>query len=125
MNTDQAYILGLVVGGGKFSADETRLTIKLPYKQWGDVSKNPKRAGMIATDIMKVIAPVMKSEYGIDISYVTTPNAWIITGETNIARLITELKSYGIDIWKLPQHTCDISGIVATLVDDNMKRRFI
>lgn len=125
MNTDQAYILGLVVGGGKFSADETRLTIKLPYKQWGDVSKNPKRAGMIATDIMKVIAPVMKSEYGIDISYITTPSAWIITGETNVARLITELRDYGIDIWKLPQHTCDISGIVAALVDDNMKRRFI
>lgn len=33
MNTDKAYIMGLVVGGGCFSSNHKSFSIKLPYRQ--------------------------------------------------------------------------------------------
>ena len=125
MNTDQAYILGLVIGGGKFSPDKKCLTIRMPYKQWGDIAKNPQRAGIIAKDIMKVVAPVMKAEYGIDVTYTISPSVWTIDCFNNVNQLANELTSYNVDIWGIPNHTCDISGVISAFVDDNMKRRFI
>ena len=71
MNTDKAYILGLVIGGGGFSANLQDFYIKLPYKQWGDVQANPERAGIIARDILKVVKPLMVAEYGLDVTFVT------------------------------------------------------
>lgn len=45
MNTEKAYILGLVVGGGVFGDASDTFIIRLPYKQWGSVEKQPERAG--------------------------------------------------------------------------------
>ena len=125
MDTDRAYVLGLVVGGGTFSGDLSQIKIRLPYRQWGDLAKNPSRAGVISQDIMRVIAPIMKVTYSITISYDILPNEWIVTGSGDVKGLADDLKSYGVDIWKLPSHTSDINGLIAELSDDNMKRRFV
>lgn len=45
MNTDKAYILGLVIGGGVWGNAEDVFRIRLPFKQWGSYEVNPKRAG--------------------------------------------------------------------------------
>lgn len=69
MNSDKAYILGLVVGGGVFTNDASSFSIHLPYKQWGDIAQNPSRAGQITRDIMGVVKPMMKAIYGIEVSF--------------------------------------------------------
>ena len=46
MNTDKAYLLGLVIGGGIFGNAEDVFRIRLPYKQWGSYEQNPQRAGL-------------------------------------------------------------------------------
>lgn len=51
MNTDKAYLLGLVIGGGIFGNAEDVFRIRLPYKKWGSYAENPQRAGQIAGDI--------------------------------------------------------------------------
>ena len=51
MDTDKAYLLGLIVGGGEFGHAENIFRIKLPYKKWGSYIENPSRAGKIAGDI--------------------------------------------------------------------------
>ena len=35
MNTDKAYLLGLMIGGGIFGTAEDVFRIRLPYKKWG------------------------------------------------------------------------------------------
>ena len=42
MNTDKAYILGLVIGGGVWGNAEDVFRIRLPFKQWGSYEVNPK-----------------------------------------------------------------------------------
>lgn len=49
MNTDKAYILGLVIGGGVWGNNEDVFRIKLSFKQWGSYEVNPKRAGEITS----------------------------------------------------------------------------
>ena len=124
MNTDKAYILGLVVGGGCFGTDNNSFYIKLPYKQWGDVQKNPARAGVIARDILKVVAPLMRIEYDLNVLYVTEPE-WRIECVGDISKLKQDLIDYGINPVSEIRKNADISGLVSELIDDNMKRRFI
>ena len=124
MNTDKAYILGLVVGGGCFGTDNNSFYIKLPYKQWGDVQKNPTRAGVIARDILKVVAPLMRIEYDLNVLYVTEPE-WRIECVGDISKLKQDLIDYGINPVSEIRKNAEISGVVSELIDDNMKRRFI
>jgi len=124
MNTDKAYIIGLVIGGGSFGSSMNSFSIKLPYKQWGDVSKNPTRAGEIANDIIRAVSPVMKSEYGLMVTFETKPE-WRIVCSGDLKALINDLKSYGINPSVEIRKNADISGLVPALVDDNLKRRFI
>ncbi len=35
MDTDRAYILGLVIGGGIWGNAEDVFKIRLPFRQWG------------------------------------------------------------------------------------------
>ena len=51
MDTDKAYLLGLIIGGGVFGNAEDVFSIRLPYKKWGSYLENPQRAGEIAGDI--------------------------------------------------------------------------
>lgn len=124
MNTDKAYILGLVIGGGCFSANLEHFYIKLPYKQWGEVQTHPERAGLIAKDILKVVKPLMMAEYGMDVTFVAG-REWRIEciGSTEI--LLKDLNSFGVKPSSEIRKNADISGIVLKLVDINLKRRFI
>lgn len=124
MNTDKAYLLGLVIGGGCFSSDCSSFSIKLSYKQWGDVGKNPERAGVIAEDIIHVVKPLMEIEYGLSVSY-TTGSTWIIKFYGNTARLIEDLEEVGIKPSTVIHKTADISILETKLIDTNLKRRFI
>ena len=124
MNTDKAYILGLVIGGGGFSANLQDFYIKLPYKQWGDVQANPERAGIIARDILKVVKPLMVAEYGLDVTFVTG-REWRIECIGNTSKLVKDLRDLGVTPMSEIRKNADISGIVPKLVDDNLKRRFI
>lgn len=124
MNTDKAYILGLVVGGGSFGSSKDSFSIKLPYKQWGDVQKNPTRAGEIANDIVRAVSPVMKSEYGLTVTFETKPE-WRIVCLGDTTAITTDLKKYGINLSLEIRKNADISKLVPELVDENLKRRFV
>ena len=124
MNTDKAYILGLVIGGGCFSSDQKSFFIKLPYRQWGEIAKNPERAGIIANDILHVVKPLMSIEYGLDVSYVTGKD-WKIECHGNTQKLISDLKEVNIEPTSELHKTADISLLVRKLSDTNMKKRFI
>ena len=124
INTDKAYILGLVIGGGCFGTGDNSFYIKLPFKQWGDVQKNPARAGVIARDILKVVAPLMRIEYDLNVLYVTEPE-WRIECIGDVSKLKQDLVNYGINPVSELRKNADISGVVSELIDDNMKRRFI
>ena len=124
MTTDKAYIMGLVIGGGSFSSDHNSFFIKLPYRQWGEIDKNPERAGVIAKDILHVVKPLMMVEYNIDVSY-TTGRDWKIecSGDTTV--LIEDLRAVNIEPTAELHKTADISMLVQSLPDLNMKKRFI
>ena len=55
MDTDKAYLLGLIIGGGVFGNAEDVFRIRLPYKKWGSYIDNPQRAGQIAGDILRKV----------------------------------------------------------------------
>lgn len=125
MNVDKAYILGLVIGGGHFGHSSTTFEIQMPYKQWGSVADNPERAGKIGSDILKVVKPMLKSTYNLDVSYDMSPKAWTILCTGDLSRLTNDLLSYGIRPEGELRKTAEIGGIVLDLVDANMKRRFV
>lgn len=58
MNTDKAYLLGLIIGGGDFGNAEDVLRIRLPYRKWGSYLDNPQRAGQIARDILQQVGQI-------------------------------------------------------------------
>lgn len=126
MNTDKAYILGLIIGGGIWGNAEDVFKIRLPFKQWGSYEANPKRAGEISRDVMKLVSPMFRVIYGISVSYDTSVSGvWNILCEGDMSTLRSELEGYGI--WcegEIRKHA-NISKIVPELVDDNLKRRFI
>ena len=124
MNTDKAYIMGLAMGGGCFSSDHNSFYIRLPYKQWGEFDKNPERAGMIANDILKVVKPLMKVEYGLDVSY-TVGKEWKIVCHGNTSKLVADLRSYGIAPSSDLHKTADLSLLIESLSNTNLKKRFI
>lgn len=119
MTTDKAYIMGLVIGGGCFSAGGTSFFIRLPYRQWGDVATNPTRAGMIAKDIIHVVKPLMLVEYGLDVTY-STGKEWKIECHGNPIKLIKDLGAVGILPTAELHKTADISTLVSTLTDNKM-----
>lgn len=124
MNSDKAYILGLVIGGGCFSIDNKSFHIRLPYKQWGEAAKNPERAGLIAQDILKVVRPLMDVEYGLNVSY-TIGREWRIVCIGDLSRLIKDLHSLNIEPSSELHKTADLSTLISKLVDKNLKKRFI
>lgn len=126
MNTDKAYILGLVIGGGVWGNAEDVFRIKLPFKQWGSYEVNPKRAGEISRDVMKMVSPLFKAIYNISISYETSASGvWNILCEGDLSGLRDELEGYEIVCEGEVRKTANINNIVPELVDNNLKRRFI
>lgn len=126
MDTDRAYLLGLVIGGGIWGYAEDVFRIRLPYKQWGSYEANPQRAGQISQDVMRVVSPLFRAIYGLSISYDTVGSGeWNILCEGDLTDLRTELESFGIVCEGEVRKTANINSIVPTLVDENLKRRFI
>lgn len=126
MNTDKAYLLGLIIGGGIFGEAEDVFRIRLPYKKWGSYIENPQRAGQIAGDILNKVGQMFRAVYGITIQYEATPGGvWTILCEGDTTEIKADLLNYGITPEGEIRTNADISNIVPDLVDDNLKRRFI
>jgi hypothetical protein len=78
MNTDKAYLIGLIIGGGVFGNAENVFKVRLPFKKWGSYLDNPKRAGQISRDIMNVVSPTFRNTYNLIVSFEATENIWNI-----------------------------------------------
>lgn len=124
MNTDKAYLLGLIIGGGKISRGFTNLTISLPYNKWGNSISNPTRAGKIARDILTSVKSIFRHEYNIEVYFDAEPE-WRITCDGNLAPLIEDLKRFGINQAGELRKNATISGITPFLIDNNLKRQFV
>ncbi|MCL2082426.1 MAG: hypothetical protein FWH04_04210 [Oscillospiraceae bacterium] len=125
MNTDKAYLLGLIIGGGIFGDAEDIFRIRLPFKKWGSYLENSQRAGQISRDIMNVVSPMFRNIYNLIVSFEATENIWNILCEGDTTALKTDLENYGIPCDGEVRANADISKICVDLVDDNLKRRFI
>ena len=126
MDTDKAYLLGLIIGGGKFGNGGNTFSIKLPYKKWGSYKENPQRAGEISKDILKQVGAMFRAIYKVTVQYETTESgAWTILIEGDITDLKIDLSNYGVQCYGEIRGNADIELIINDLVDDNLKRRFI
>jgi hypothetical protein len=122
ISTDKAYIIGLIVGGGRIDGDILQIT--LPYKKWGSLDVEPDRAGSIARDILTRINPLLSATYGMEASYLIA-NDWKI----RCTRITQELK-IDIERLKLPQSgemriNAHLKGLIPELTSNEHKKRFI
>ena len=126
MNTDKAYLLGLIIGGGAFGAAEDVFRIRLPYNKWGSYLDHPERAGQIARDILQKVGQMFRAIYNLSVQYETTPAGnWIILCEGDVSGVRNDLTRYGIECEGEIRGNANISMIIPELVDDNLKRRFV
>ena len=128
MNTDKAYLLGLIIGGGRFGGPTNlgNMSIRLPLKNWGSCAEHPQRAGQIANDILRKVNPMFRAVYDVSISYeATRAGTWTLLCEGDMSDIKNDLKNYGIRCdGELIAHA-NIDTIIRDLIDDNLKRRFI
>ena len=126
MDTDRAYLLGLIIGGGIFGNAEDVFRICLPYKKWGSYIENPRRAGEISGDILRKVGQMFRAIYNLSVQYETTESGmWVILCEGDTTPVKEELTRYGIDCEGELRGNADISQLIEDLVDDNLKRRFV
>lgn len=125
MNTDKAYLLGLMIGGGVFGNAEDVFRIRLPYKKWGSYLENPQRAGQISQDILRKVSPMFRAIYNISVQYEASQSIWEILCEGNISPIRDDLRHYGIACDGEIRKNADIELLIQDLVDDNLKRRFV
>lgn len=125
INTDKAYLFGLLIGGGIFGAVNSSFLIQLPYNAWGDVTKNPQRAAEIGQSIVNVVKPTFEGTYGITCSYSINKGKWIISCSGNLTAIRKELLDYGITAAGELRKSANIDGLVAALTNDGLKKRFL
>ena len=126
MNTDKAYLMGLLIGGGVFGNAEDVFRIKLPYKEWGSYKDNPQRAGEIAGNILRKVGPMFQTIYNLTVQYEASPSGtWTILCDGDVTELKSELLYYGIEPEGELRGNVNLALLVDDLVDDNLKRRFI
>lgn len=126
MNTDKAYLLGLIIGGGRFGNAEDIFSIRLPYKKWGSYLENPQRAGDIAGDIFRKVGQMFRAIYNLSVQYEATPGGiWTILCEGDMTAVREDLLCYGIPCEGELRGSADLSLIIEDLVDNNLKCRFI
>ena len=89
INHTKAYILGLIVGGGKI--DKHTFLIDLPFKKWG---MDSSRMNIIAVDILTRICDYFNSSYNINVTYEIGNAKWIIKPleGTDFSEIINDLK---------------------------------
>ena len=121
MNTDRAYLLGLLVGGGNLGVSS--LSISFPYKKWGQLGLHPVRGGNIAKDFLTKVQPLFRNEYKMDVSYKIEPN-WRIYSSSLTDDLVNDLKEYGLPINGDIRDTADI-GQIEKKFNSGCKRAFI
>lgn len=126
INTDKAYLLGLIIGGGFFGNAEDYFQIKLPYKKWGSIIDNPQRAGAIAKDIVTKVNAMFRAIYNLSVQYEATDKGnWTILCEGDTSPLKEDLQNLGIECEGELRGNVDLQPIIDLLVDDNLKRRFV
>lgn len=106
INHIKAYLLGLLVGGGK--VDTNTFVIDLPFKKWG---MDPKRMNIIATDILTNIRQRFNTTYNFDITYEIGNSRWLITpiAGADISPLIKDLQMLNLPIGGFLLSTVDLS----------------
>jgi hypothetical protein len=125
MNNDKAYLMGLIVGGGRSRGEFESFDITLPYRRWGSLIRNPERAGRIARDIMTLIQPIFEYEYGLGLSYETGERDWVIRFHGDLEALRDDLRRYGLLVFGEFRSLADIGQLREFLLDANLKRHFI
>ncbi len=125
MNTDKAYVLGLIVGGGKFGKDMKSFAIRLPYKKWGSTENSPARASVIQKDI-ESLGNRMQAMYGISARAESFANEWLVSCSGNLAPLLQDMQSFGLNPSSKMVVTADLSGLLQSFgKDDFLKKRFL
>ena len=75
---------------------------------------NPKRAGEISRDVMKMVSPLFKAIYNISVSYDTSASGvWNILCEGDLDILKREMESYGLSCEGEVRKTANIDKIVS------------
>lgn len=89
INHIKAYLLGLLVGGGKI--DKDTFVIDLPFKKWG---MEPKRMNIIAAEILTKICQNFNNTYSFNVTYEIGNNKWLIKpiNGADISTLIEDLE---------------------------------
>ena len=119
---DKAYLLGLVIGGGVWGNAEDVLRIVLPYRHWGI---DTQRATSISKDVMRVVSPMFRGIYKLNISYEASASEWAILCEGDTSELEDDLKAIGISPAGEIRKNANLEELLPHLVDTNLKRRFI
>ncbi len=122
INTDKSYLLGLLVGGGMLH--ENSLQIILPYKKWGNLQVNPKRAGGIAEDILKRLNPIFTNHYKMQVSYKVGQD-WKIVSDPITDLLKNDLAKLGLPTSGELRYTATIDKLMSFLTTIEHKKRFI
>lgn len=122
IDTDKAYILGLVIGGGEIIGN--RLLITLPYRNWGSLRINPERAGDISGYILNTLRPIWKSTYNTELSYTVENNSWKIYCQLEY-ELEDDLISLSLPTSGKLKETVSISKLTQSLNNSEKIKRFI
>ncbi|HTN09134.1 hypothetical protein [Agriterribacter sp.] len=106
INHIKAYLLGLLVGGGK--VDTNTFVIDLPFKKWGMA---PMRMNIIATDILTNIRQRFSTTYNFDVTYEIGNSRWLITpiAGADISPLVKDLQDLNLPIGGFLLSTVDLS----------------
>jgi len=117
INHIKAYILGLLVGGGK--VDENTFVIDLPFKKWG---MDPQRMNVIATDILTKICQYFNNSYNFNVTYEIGNGKWLIMPieNTDILTLKNDLKYLGLPIGGFLLASTDLSIAKSKLTGINV-----
>lgn len=93
LNHTKAYLLGLLVGGGKI--DKHSFLIDLPFKKWG---MDTSRMNIIATDILTRICNYFNSTYHFNVTYEIGNSKWLIKpiDGSDFSEIINDLSYLGL-----------------------------
>ena len=121
IDTDEAYLMGIIIGGGRFFDNNDSFEIILPYREWGNISKDPARAGEIGRAIISDLKPNLRNKFGLDLSYDVGKRDWTIKVSGNLTKLKERFSSFGITLYGDIKHTADLTGIYENLSLDPTK----
>jgi hypothetical protein len=93
LNHTKAYILGLLVGGGKI--DKHTFLIDLPFNKWG---MDTSRMNVIATDILTRICNYFNATNRFNVTYEIGNNKWLIKpiDGSDFSEIIEDLNYLGL-----------------------------